>query len=69
MAWWRVIYLLISFVQVDKALMIVRSAIANQIDWTEIHNLVKEAQAQEDPVASAIKGLKLDSNHITMLLK
>ena len=29
---------------------------------------MKEAQAQGDPVASAIKGLKLDSNHIAMVL-
>ncbi|XP_021353469.1 nuclear export mediator factor Nemf-like isoform X2 [Mizuhopecten yessoensis] len=54
---------------IDKAITIVRSAIANQIDWTEINNLVKEAQTQGDPVAKAIKGLKLDSNHITMLLR
>ncbi|XP_069118098.1 ribosome quality control complex subunit NEMF-like [Argopecten irradians] len=53
---------------VDKAITIVRSAIANQIDWTEINNLVKEAQAKGDPVARAIKGLKLDTNHMTMLL-
>ncbi|XP_033735846.1 nuclear export mediator factor Nemf-like [Pecten maximus] len=53
---------------VDKAITIVRSAIANQIDWTEINNLVKEAQAKGDPVARMIKGLKLDSNHMTMLL-
>lgn len=46
-----------------------RSAIANQIDWTEIKNLVKEAQADGDPVAMAIKELKLDTNHITLLLQ
>jgi hypothetical protein len=44
------------------------SALANQIDWSEIWDLVKEAQANGDQVASLIKGLKLDSNHITMLL-
>ncbi|KAH3859417.1 ribosome quality control complex subunit NEMF-like [Dreissena polymorpha] len=54
---------------VDRAILIVRSAIANQIDWTEIHNLVKEAQSDGDPVALAIKELKLATNHITMLLK
>ncbi|WAR18853.1 NEMF-like protein [Mya arenaria] len=54
---------------VDRAILIVRSAIANQIDWTEIHNLVKEAQMDGDPVALAIKDLKLATNHITMLLK
>nr|XP_056708215.1 ribosome quality control complex subunit NEMF [Euleptes europaea] len=54
---------------VDRAIQVVRSALANQIDWTEISAIVKEAQAQGDPVASAIKELKLQTNHITMLLK
>ncbi|XP_060068947.1 ribosome quality control complex subunit NEMF-like [Ylistrum balloti] len=53
---------------VDKAITIVRSAIANQIDWAEINNLVKEAQSKGDPVARTIKTLKLDTNHMTMLL-
>lgn len=54
---------------VDRAILIVRSAIANQIDWTEIKNLVKEAQTDGDPVAMAIKDLRLDTNHFTMLLQ
>ncbi|KAL4238275.1 hypothetical protein ACF0H5_002987 [Mactra antiquata] len=54
---------------VDRAILIVRSAIANQIDWTEIQNLVKEAQIDGDPVAMAIKDLKLSTNHITLLLQ
>ncbi|KAJ7397039.1 Nuclear export mediator factor Nemf [Pitangus sulphuratus] len=54
---------------VDRAIQVVRSALANQIDWTEIGAIVKEAQAQGDPVASAIKELKLHTNHITMLLR
>ncbi|NXS57314.1 NEMF factor, partial [Brachypteracias leptosomus] len=54
---------------VDRAIQVVRSALANQIDWTEIGAIVKEAQAQGDPVASAIKELKLQTNHITMLLR
>ncbi|OPJ90038.1 nuclear export mediator factor NEMF [Patagioenas fasciata monilis] len=54
---------------VDRAIQVVRSALANQIDWTEIRAIVKEAQAQGDPVASAIKELKLQTNHITMLLR
>ncbi|XP_066282400.1 ribosome quality control complex subunit NEMF-like isoform X1 [Branchiostoma lanceolatum] len=54
---------------VDKAILVVRSAIANQIDWAEIWDIVKEAQVQGDPVASTIKSLKLDSNHITLLLR
>ncbi|XP_069712886.1 ribosome quality control complex subunit NEMF [Phaenicophaeus curvirostris] len=54
---------------VDRAIQVVRSALANQIDWTEIGTIVKEAQAQGDPVANAIKELKLQTNHITMLLR
>ncbi|XP_028293411.1 ribosome quality control complex subunit NEMF isoform X2 [Gouania willdenowi] len=54
---------------VEQALQVVRSALANQVDWTEIGIIVKEAQAAGDPVASAIKDLKLQTNHITMLLK
>ncbi|XP_053923247.1 ribosome quality control complex subunit NEMF [Cuculus canorus] len=54
---------------VDRAIQVVRSALANQIDWTEIGTIVREAQAQGDPVASAIKELKLQTNHITMLLR
>ena len=57
------------FCQVDQAIRVVRSAIANQIDWTEIDNIIREAQKQGDPVASSIKTLKLESNHITMALK
>lgn len=54
---------------VERALQVVRSALANQVDWTEIGVIVKEAQAAGDPVACAIKELKLQTNHITMLLK
>ncbi|KAF7656630.1 hypothetical protein LDENG_00038720 [Lucifuga dentata] len=54
---------------VERALQVVRSALANQVDWTEIGLIVKEAQAAGDPVACAIKELKLQTNHITMLLK
>lgn len=53
----------------DKAILIVNSAIANQIDWSEINNIVKEAQAQGDQVACAIAALKLETNHITMNLR
>lgn len=54
---------------VERALQVVCSALANQVDWTEIGILVKEAQAAGDTVACAIKELKLQANHITLLLK
>ncbi|XP_069772502.1 ribosome quality control complex subunit NEMF isoform X2 [Narcine bancroftii] len=59
----------INLTVVDKAIEVIRSALANQIDWTEIGSIVKEAQEQEDPVACSIKELKLNTNHITLLLK
>ncbi|XP_024116839.1 nuclear export mediator factor Nemf [Oryzias melastigma] len=59
----------INLAVVERALQVVRSALANQVDWAEIGVIVKEAQAAGDPVACAIKELKLQSNHITMLLK
>lgn len=54
---------------VERAIQVVRSALANQVDWAEISLIVKEAQAARDPVACAIKELKLQTNQITMLLK
>ena len=54
---------------VDGAALVVRSALANQIDWREIGRIVQEAQKRGDPVARAIKALKLETNHITMLLQ
>ncbi|XP_035229231.1 nuclear export mediator factor Nemf-like [Stegodyphus dumicola] len=53
---------------VDKAILVIRSAIANQISWSDIQDLIKEAQLEGDPVAKAIKKLKLDINHFTVLL-
>jgi len=53
---------------IEKALLIMRSAIANQFSWTDIEELIKEAQARYDPVACAIKKLDLNKNQITMLL-
>lgn len=54
---------------VQRALQVVRSALANQVDWVEIGRMVTEAQAAGDPVACSIKELKLQSNHITLLLR
>jgi len=43
--------------------------VASQVDWLEMERLVAEAVAQGDPVAASIKSLKLQTNHITMLLQ
>ncbi|KAG0710660.1 Nuclear export mediator factor Nemf [Chionoecetes opilio] len=53
---------------VDKAINVVRSTVANQVDWTQIAELLSEAQARGDPVALVIRQLKLQTNSMTLLL-
>lgn len=53
---------------VDNAILAIQSAVANQMAWPDIKILLKEAESRGDPVASAIKQLKLDTNHISLLL-
>ena len=48
---------------------VVNSAIANQIDWEVIDEIVKEAQLQGDRIACSIKELKLETNQLAMKLK
>lgn len=54
---------------VDNAIVAVRTAIASQASWSDIAIMLKEAQSQKDPVATCIKHLKLEMNHITVLLR
>lgn len=54
---------------VEQARLAIQTAIANQMSWEDIKLLVKTAQDNNDPVATYIKGLKLNTNHITLLLK
>ena len=54
---------------VERASLVIRSAVANAMDWGDIELLVKDYQARGDPVALAIQGLKLKTNEITLLLK
>ena len=54
---------------VEKACLVIRSAVANAMDWNDIELLVKDAQTRGDPVAMAIHGLKLKTNEITLLLR
>ncbi|XP_037084883.1 nuclear export mediator factor Nemf-like [Pollicipes pollicipes] len=65
---WRAELITSNAALVDGAALVVRSALANQIDWREIGHIVQEAQKRGDPVANVIKALKLEKNHITMLL-
>lgn len=53
---------------VDNAILAIQSALASQISWLDIENLVKDATAKGDPVAKHIKQLKLDTNHISLYL-
>ncbi|KAL1461067.1 hypothetical protein WDU94_012998, partial [Cyamophila willieti] len=53
---------------VDAAILAIRQEIANQLSWEDIEARVKQAQRHNDPVASIIKQLKLNINHITILL-
>merc|ERR1711962_738498 len=53
---------------VDNAIKVILSAIANQIPWDQIKEIIKEATENRDPVASRIKQIKLETNHIVMRL-
>ena len=48
---------------IEQACFVIRSAVANSMDWSDIELLVKDAQTRGDPVAQSIHGLKLLSNH------
>lgn len=53
---------------VDNAIFAIRSALANQMSWPDIQDLVKAAQNKNDRVALCIKQLKLEINHISIYL-
>ncbi|XP_013135728.1 PREDICTED: nuclear export mediator factor NEMF homolog isoform X3 [Papilio polytes] len=53
---------------VEHARIAVQTALANQMSWDNIDLLIKTAQENKDPIACIIKHLKLNTNHITLLL-
>uniref|UniRef100_A0A1B6FD40 NFACT RNA-binding domain-containing protein n=1 Tax=Cuerna arida TaxID=1464854 RepID=A0A1B6FD40_9HEMI len=53
---------------VESCLLVVRTALANQLPWPAISQLIEEAKTRGDPVATAIAQLKLETNHITLHL-
>lgn len=53
---------------VEKALLVLRSAIANQYSWKHIQELIDDAKAREDPIATRITSLKLSKNNFTIKL-
>ncbi|CAG8474247.1 7195_t:CDS:10 [Acaulospora morrowiae] len=54
---------------VDQAILVIRNAIANSMDWKDLENLVMEEKKQGNPIAAVIAGLKLETNQITLLLR
>lgn len=47
----------------------INTAIANQMSWEEIEELVEDAKQSGDMTARAIHGVKFDINHVTLLLR
>ncbi|CAG9539808.1 unnamed protein product [Cercopithifilaria johnstoni] len=54
---------------VDKALLVIRSAIANQLSWKAIDEMRVSACEAGNPIAASIVGLNLNSNEMTLLLR
>eukprot|EP00752_Nemacystus_decipiens_P013835 g12284.t1 len=54
--------------EVEKALMVVRSALANGMDWQDLDELVKAETANGNPIASLIHELRLDRNQVVLAL-
>eukprot|EP00729_Bicosta_minor_P008615 gene8615-26351_t len=54
---------------VDQAIRVVNSLLASSMDWSRIAEMVSEAKALDDPVATQIKKLKLETNTIVLSLK
>ncbi|KAG1236702.1 hypothetical protein G6F68_001030 [Rhizopus microsporus] len=53
---------------VDAAITIIRNAVASQMDWQDLNDLVKEEKRRGNPIALLIDTLKLDTNQITLIL-
>jgi predicted ribosome quality control (RQC) complex YloA/Tae2 family protein len=53
---------------VDAAITIIRNAVASQMDWQDLQDLVKEEKRRQNPIAMAIEELKLKTNQVTLTL-
>ena len=58
----------INLEEVEQAINIIRSAIANSIDWKELSNIIKEEKKKGEQIACLIHKLKLETNEISLLL-
>ncbi|KAF9407207.1 hypothetical protein BGZ94_002787 [Podila epigama] len=52
----------------DQAIMIIRNAIATGMDWKDLADLVEEEKKHGNPIALMIDTLKLETNHICVIL-
>ncbi|OAQ33627.1 hypothetical protein K457DRAFT_152538 [Linnemannia elongata AG-77] len=52
----------------DQAIMIIRNAVATGMDWKDLADLVEEEKKHGNPIALMIDTLKLESNHICVIL-
>ena len=53
----------------ERACLVIRSAVASSLAWEDIAALVKDAQTRRDPVAMVIHKLKLNEGLVTLLLR
>ncbi|KAI7904244.1 uncharacterized protein BX663DRAFT_431769 [Cokeromyces recurvatus] len=53
---------------VDAAITIIRNAVASQMDWQDLNDLVKEEKRRQNPIAMIIDALKLETSQITLVL-
>ncbi|KAI8983879.1 fibronectin-binding protein A N-terminus-domain-containing protein [Pilobolus umbonatus] len=53
---------------VDAAITIIRNAVASQMDWQDLKDLVVEEKRKGNPIALIIDSLKLKTNQITLVL-
>ncbi|KAF7728253.1 hypothetical protein EC973_006534 [Apophysomyces ossiformis] len=53
---------------VDAAITIIRNAVASQMDWQDLQELVNEEKKRDNPIAQMIDSLKLETNQITLLM-
>uniref|UniRef100_A0A1I8A147 NFACT-R_1 domain-containing protein n=1 Tax=Steinernema glaseri TaxID=37863 RepID=A0A1I8A147_9BILA len=53
---------------VDRAIVVIQSAIANKLSWDDIDDMRKNAASQGDPVAQSISKMNLGSNMISLTL-
>ncbi|VDP03477.1 unnamed protein product [Soboliphyme baturini] len=55
--------------QIDSAILLMRTALANQLSWDEIQEQVEEAAEMGDPLAKKIVRLNLKESRFVMALK